>query len=398
MKIYELLSWAGMALLLSAAPLAAEETAVVKGSRINVRGRPALIGEVITQLQQGEKVVILEEITLSSPATNEPSKWLRIQMPAQTPVWVYAPFVDQATKTVKVSRLNLRGGPGENFSVVGRLERGASVREIRRVEDWMEVETPPGAYAFIAADLVTKTGGLAAAPGSGAQPLPPITPPADRADRVQSTQPAVAVAPQTPPAQSPTPSTPPVTRQQPPAIAATPAAGEWQPVRPKSSPAVAIPGEQKNPAAAPLPLPAADGWQPARQQTGSSTVSSTVPGPTAPAATLPAPSNAASPKPSLPQLSERASSPTPAATESSSRRIVRREGLVRSTVSIQAPTYYELLSPANRKTINYLHTEKLGLDLKDYRGRQIVVTGEEAIDPRWPRIPVIEVETLELIP
>lgn len=70
---------------------------------------------------------------------------------------------------------------------------------------------------------------------------------------------------------------------------------------------------------------------------------------------------------------------------------------MRSTVSIQAPTYYELLSPANRKTINYLHTEKLGLNLKDYRGKQIVVTGEEAIDPRWPRTPVIEVETLELI-
>lgn len=393
MKIYELLSWAGMALLLSAAPLAAEETAVVKGSRINVRGRPALIGEVITQLQQGEKVVILEEITLSSPATNEPSKWLRIQMPAQTPVWVYAPFVDPATKTVKVSRLNLRGGPGENFSVVGRLERGASVREIRRVEDWMEIETPPGAYAFIAADLVTKTGGLAAAPGT-ARPLPPITPPADRA---QSTQPAPIASSQTPPAQSPAPSTPPVIREQPPALVATPATGEWQPVRSKPATAVAAPVERKTPAAGPSPLPNVDGWQPARQQAESSTASSTLPAAAPSAATLPAPANAASAKPALPQLSERALTPTPAATEASSRRIVRREGLVRSTISIQAPTYYELLSPANRKTINYLHTAKLGLDLKDYRGRQIVVTGEEAIDPRWPRTPVIEVETLELI-
>ncbi len=81
------------------------------------------------------------------------------------------------------------------------------------------------------------------------------------------------------------------------------------------------------------------------------------------------------------------------------RRVVRREGLVRSTVSIQAPTYYELLNPENRKTINYLHTDNLhDIDLKDYRGRRIVVTGEEAIDPRWPKTPVIEVEKLELIP
>jgi hypothetical protein len=80
------------------------------------------------------------------------------------------------------------------------------------------------------------------------------------------------------------------------------------------------------------------------------------------------------------------------------KRIVRREGLVRSTVSIQAPTYYELLNPQNRKTINYLHTPTSDVHLKDYRGRRIVVTGEEAIDPRWPRTPVIEVESLELIP
>jgi hypothetical protein len=80
------------------------------------------------------------------------------------------------------------------------------------------------------------------------------------------------------------------------------------------------------------------------------------------------------------------------------KRTVRREGIVRSTISIQAPTYYELLSPQNRRTINFLHTEKLSLNLKDYLGRLIIVTGEEAIDPRWPRIPVIEVETLELLP
>jgi hypothetical protein len=79
-------------------------------------------------------------------------------------------------------------------------------------------------------------------------------------------------------------------------------------------------------------------------------------------------------------------------------RVVRREGIVRSTVSIQAPTFYELLSPQNRKTINYLHTDKVGLKLKDYRGRTIIVTGEESIDRRWPSTPIIEVQTLELIP
>ena len=80
------------------------------------------------------------------------------------------------------------------------------------------------------------------------------------------------------------------------------------------------------------------------------------------------------------------------------KRIVRREGIVRSTTSIQAPTYYELLSPEHHKTVNFLYTDKIGIDLKDYRGRTIIVTGEEGIDPRWPKTPLIEVDTLELIP
>ena len=32
------------------------------------------------------------------------------------------------------------------------------------------------------------------------------------------------------------------------------------------------------------------------------------------------------------------------------------------------------------------------------RGRRVVVTGEELIDPRWPKTPVLAVETIELTP
>lgn len=411
MKIDELLSWlAGIALLLSAAPSAAEDTAVVKGNRINVRGRPALMGEVITQLQKGEKVVILEEVTVSKPSTNEPSKWLRIQMPANTPVWVYAPYVDPASKKVNVSRLNLRGGPGENFSVVGRLERGAAVREIRRVEDWMEIDTPPNAYAFIAANLVEKAGGLASTSASTPRPLPPTTAAIDPSRRPQ--QPAPIVLPPTPAGQPAAPGRQPVVAQAPaprqaqPPITATPAIGEWQPVRSSQSSAVAPSEPRPATGTSSLPAAPAGGSQPLPTPPPTAPVAApalatTPPGTPAVGTQLPStppPGTGTEQKPSLPQLSARGAPPVPGATEqAASRRIVRREGLVRSTVSIQAPTYYELLSPANRKTVNYLHTEKLGLDLKDYRGKQIVVTGEEAIDPRWPRTPVIEVETLELI-
>src|SRR5689334_6824501 len=120
MKRSERSAWlTSLALLVTSLALRADEPAVVKDGRVNVRAQPSLVGEVITQLQQGEKVVILEEVPGAKGKTNEPPRWARIQMPANTPVWVYAPFVDTNSKSVKVSRLNLRAGPGENYGVVG---------------------------------------------------------------------------------------------------------------------------------------------------------------------------------------------------------------------------------------------------------------------------------------
>src|ERR1043165_1129378 len=100
MKTIEAFVWrACLALLCAVLNLQAAETAVVKDGHINVRGQPSLVGEVITQLQKGEKVVVLEQITVAKAKTNEPARWARIQMPTNTPVWVNANFLDPATKS-----------------------------------------------------------------------------------------------------------------------------------------------------------------------------------------------------------------------------------------------------------------------------------------------------------
>jgi len=80
------------------------------------------------------------------------------------------------------------------------------------------------------------------------------------------------------------------------------------------------------------------------------------------------------------------------------KRIVRREGIVSGTGSIQAPTHYELRSPETRKLINYLHPTSPDQKLKALKGRRVIVTGEELIDRRWPKTPVIEIETIQLAP
>lgn len=145
------------------------ETGIVRQNAVNVRGQPNFVGEVITKLKKGESVTLLEEINLAKTKQDEPAQWYRIAMPSNTPVWVNTSFIDPTSKTILPKKLKVRAGPGENFSMVGILEKGIAVKEIRTVNGWSEIETPAGTYAFVAADLIERA--------SSAPVVPPPTAP-----------------------------------------------------------------------------------------------------------------------------------------------------------------------------------------------------------------------------
>jgi len=282
----------------------AEQAAVVKKDRVNVRAQATPRSEVITQLKKGETVMVLEEITLKKRKRGEPASWARIQLPSNTPVWVYAPYIETTNHTVNIKRLNLRAGPGENFSVIGRLDRGTQVKEIRTDGQWLEIEAPPNAYAFVAADLLEKTGA----------PAPAATDIAANANtNAAVAQPAATV----------------------------------ENVKPETAPAVAL---------EPAPTPASP---------------------------VPQPAPPSHPEPAETQLPKR---------------VVSREGTVVVSRSIQAPTSYALESRESRRTVNYLHSESDDINLKKFAGKKVIVTGEELIDQRWVNTPIIEVESIQVLP
>jgi hypothetical protein len=308
--------------------LHAEEAVVTEG-RINVRGQPSLIGEVVTQLQKGDKVQVLERIKNEKPKPGDPDTWAKIKLPENTPVWVFSPFVKDGV--VSASKLNLRAGPGENYSVVGRLEKGAAVKSIRTIEEWMEIEAPTDAFAFVDASLIKSSGGEIAATTTVAAVTPPTIAATTPVPRSETPSPATNVATATPTETAP-PTTISTTAETPPPVVATP------PATAATTP----------PVSQPLPQVA----------------------------------------PAVPTKAESAPG----------KRLVRREGIIRATKSIQAPTWYELIHPQTKVTIGYLHGEKLGVNLKEHRGQKVVVSGEEAIDPRWPNTPILELETLDVVP
>ena len=278
--------------------------AVVSANRVNVRGKAGLKGEIVARLTNGEPVTVVEEIKLAHSGPEEPSAWAKILLPSVAHTWVKASYIDATTKKVIPKKLNLRAGPGENYSIVGALKKGDEVKELDTKGDWTRVEPVATAYAFVAAQYLTQEpAALAAVAG-------PMTPGATNQETLVASGPVAAEA----------------STNAPEAIAGT--------------------------------------NEVAMTETNELAAASTN---EVVAATPPPP------------------------------RIVQREGIVRYTASVQAPTTFELINAQNHKVVNWLFATSPSLDLNRYKGLHIIVTGEEGLDERWPNIPIITIQRIQVL-
>jgi uncharacterized protein YgiM (DUF1202 family) len=254
--------------------------AQVSASELTVRGQAGLKGEAVAHLTKGDTVNILEQINLEHHAADEPSQWAKISFPTNGHVWVMAKYVNHGTVSTK--KLNLRAGPGENFSVVGVVDQGTTVNEIETKGAWEKIEPPANAYAFVAAKFLTQ------------EAMPPA---------------AVASNPEAPEA-APTP-----TQVQPPQqIITTP------------------------------------------------------------------PPQQAPPQPPQPTV-----------------RIVQHEGVVGPVGSVIAPTAYKLYDPKTSLDIDFLYPTSPDQDLSKLVDDEVIVTGEEGVDARWPNTPVIAIQNVQVL-
>src|SRR5256885_5904093 len=128
--------------------------AVVSTKAANVRGQAAIGSEVVASLKRGEQVNVIEEVTLKKPKTDEPARWAKIELPPTVGVWVHSDYIDANTKTVKSKKLNMRSGPGENYSVLGRIDQGTPIKELEVKDHWVKIAPPANTYAFVAAHLL----------------------------------------------------------------------------------------------------------------------------------------------------------------------------------------------------------------------------------------------------
>lgn len=318
--------------------------ATVTANAVNLRGQPNFVGEVIGHLQKGESVTVLAEVSHSHPTKDEPSKWSEIVMPTNILVWVDGAYVDKENHTVKAHRINLRGGPSENYSVVGRLQRGEPINEVETRNGWIAINAPTNAHAFVASEFLDMQGAAPVAANTAPEPAPAPTPAPAATETVNVPPPATA-----------------------PPVAAEPA-----PATPAPAPAA-----ETNAAAASPVAPAPTAQSEIDQEMAALHRATGEPAP----------------------LSTPEAAPAPAATNEppTEPRVITREGMVHRAYNIQAPTDFELRDISTGDLIDYLQPQT-NEKFKMYVGTHVDVTGSEYIDPRWPRTPVLQVTNVELVP
>jgi SH3-like domain-containing protein len=372
----------------------AVQSGIVKAERVNVRTQPNILSEVVSQVNTGDNVQVLETILHEKPIPGNPREWYRIGIPEGAVLWVAGDYVDPTGQTVTASRLNVRAGPSESYTVVARLNRGDKVERIKESGGWISIKPPVSSFAYVATsfiDLISETEQPPALEqervipvdvekvsegGNEEIPLLIVDNPDSGEDRVlkstiDGNQPDNDELPVVQPAAQNTPPTPvqteiPPEKVQPEIIAS----------KPIDDPSLSENPENTN-------------EQAVLEDSGLK-----------PLETI-EPSSLSDEQVRLPSEIIVAENPSDALDEL--RRIVTREGIVRRSRSIQSPTYHRLEDPLTHKTMNYLYTGRLHLntspsrtDLKPYEGYRIRVTGQESVDLRWPKIPVIEIEELKI--
>jgi hypothetical protein len=384
--------------------------ATVRIDTLLVRSQPAFAGEVITSVKKGQAVSVLEQLTIAKPKPGEPTNWARIILPPAAAVWVFADYVDTNTMTISRPRVNVRSGSSDFHDVVGRLDKGTPVKEVRRVPDWMQIEPTTNVYGFVGADYLTIS----------APPAPPPAPAvvADAAPAPAAAAP-VAGEPSLPPlavaapgGSGDSPDKPGNLPGAPSPAAAAPAAPE-----PAAPPATNVTAETSSAPAAAAPAPPEPAVPPATNVTSDTAVTAAAtppaagivaPEPTATAPT-PAPETPAAPAAVAPEAPAAAVVPAPAPARAVAPiaaapdsnvppRIVTREGYVHKALNIQAPADYELRDLNSKELIEYLQPDPKDKIFPKYTGARISVTGTEWLDRRWPRTPILRIQTVDLMP
>ena len=338
----------------------------VTADRVNVRARASLIGERVTQLRKEDTVTVLATVKIDPPKEGEPAEWLKIAMPAGGQTWVHMAFVKEGKVTA--NKLNVRAGGSERFSIVAHLAKDDEVKEKRTSGDWIEIEHPEGAHAFVAASFV-EIGGVAE------------TVEEEKTESTENTE-TTKVTETNEKTEESTEKVEETTEETATTVVST--------EKTETTETTETPTTNDMPdVPEPEVVVVEEGADTNKPPAGN-------------------PEDAEEIKPDPAPVTTKKELPVPPP------RIVTREGKIKRRFfrSPRAPSRYELVDEKGR-TLNYLFSsDETPLKVADdeeepitferlmnmLRNRKVILTGVEAVDPRWPSLPLLDVRTLKTVP
>jgi len=355
----------------------------VSADRVNVRARASLIGERVTQLRKGDTVKVLATVKINPPKKGEPAEWLKIAMPAGGQTWVHMAFVKEGKVTA--SKLNVRAGGSDRFSIVAHLAKDDEVKVKRTSADWIEIEHPEGAHAYVAAKFIEI--GAVAAPveqeteSTEKTETTEVTETTKSTEQLEKTEETTGVTDTT---EEPATNAE-ISTESNEIAETTETAESTESTESKEEPTT----DDMPDVPEPEVVVVSEGTDTNKQPAGNPEDAEEIKLPPAPVTT----------NKELPV-------PPP--------RIVTREGKIKRRFfrSPRAPSRYELVDEKGR-TLNYLFSSdesplKVADDEEEpitferlmnmLRNRKVILTGVEAVDPRWPSLPLLDVRTLKTVP
>ena len=123
----------------------AESEVMVVGDRVNLRTESGLDSDIIGQVDYGDLLV----------AVAFEGDWVQVRPPDNLVFWVHGGLLFEE-REVRSRVLNIRAGPGTQFSVVGQLERGDPVTVRGSHEDWRRIDTPDVVTLWISRDFIER--------------------------------------------------------------------------------------------------------------------------------------------------------------------------------------------------------------------------------------------------
>jgi SH3-like domain-containing protein len=109
---------------------------------VNIRAGQSVSFDKVGRLAEKDTIVVVEKSY----------NWYKIKLPSRASSYVHAKYVNPLGDNIGEitgERLNIRAGPGVQYSPLGQLEKGTLVRLLDQKDEWYRIEPAERSYGWV---------------------------------------------------------------------------------------------------------------------------------------------------------------------------------------------------------------------------------------------------------